>query len=310
MLVLITVCTFGTIALLILGVTMRSEREIAKERLQSFTSVVSTTSSGMDFDVKLDLAFGERVAVPVLRWLARIGMRFVPSHAVRAIDEKLETAGRPWNLGSTEFIGLKVLSIAVLTPVAFVAPRFIDVSPFIEIVLAVLIIFMGIILPDYLLQREINIRQTKIRKALADTLDLLTVSVQAGLGLDGAMQKVAEKLKGPLSDELERALQEMQIGKLRADALKDVAKRAKVRELSTFVTAVCQADQLGVSIANVLRVQSETLRAQRSQRAREAGAKLPVKMLFPLVFFIFPAILIVIAGPAVIQIGRALGIIK
>ncbi len=289
---------------------MRSEREIAKERLQSFTSAVSTTSSGIEFDAKLGLGFGERVVIPVLRWFARIGMRFAPSHAVRAIDEKLETAGRPWNLGATEFIGLKVLSIVVLTPVAFAAPGFVNVSRFTEIVLTVLIIFMGIILPDYLLQRAINARQAMIRKALADTLDLLTVSVQAGLGLDGAMQKVAEKLRGPLSEELERALQEMQIGKLRADALKDMAKRAKVRELSTFVTAVCQADQLGVSIANVLRVQSETLRAQRSQRAREAGAKLPVKMLFPLTFFIFPAILVVIAGPAAIQIGRALGIIK
>ncbi|MCL6630717.1 MAG: type II secretion system F family protein, partial [Armatimonadetes bacterium] len=141
--------------------------------------------------------------------------------------------------------------------------------------------------------------------SLADTLDLLTVSVEAGLGLDGAMQKVVEKLKNPLSEELGRALREMQIGKLRAEALKDMASRVRVQELSSFVASICQAEQLGVSIARVLRVQGDTIRSQRSQRARETAAKLPVKMLFPLVFCIFPAIFVVIAGSGAISIWRA-----
>jgi tight adherence protein C len=121
---------------------------------------------------------------------------------------------------------------------------------------------------------------------------------------------VIEKLKSPLSTEMERALQEMRIGKLRSESLRDMAKRLKIQELSSFVAAICQAEQLGVSIAQVLKVQSEALRQTRSQRAREMAAKLPVKMLFPLVFFIFPALFVVVLAPGAIQIGRALGIIK
>lgn len=133
------------------------------------------------------------------------------------------------------------------------------------------------------------------------------MSVEAGLGLDGAMQRAVEKMKGPLPSEMERALREMQIGKLRAEALRDMAQRVKVAELSSFVAAVCQAEQLGVSIAKVLRVQGETLRTQRSQRTREAAAKLPVKLLFPLIFFIFPALFVVVLAPGVIRTVKALG---
>ena len=161
-----------------------------------------------------------------------------------------------------------------------------------------------------MLQRTVSERQAGIRRVLPDTLDLLTVSVEAGLGLDGAMQKVVEKLRSPLSDEMVRALQEMRIGKLRVEALRNMAKRARVQELTTFVAAICQADQLGVSIAHVLKVQSDTLRTVRSQKAREAASKLPVKMLFPLVFCIFPALFVIILAPGVINIARAFGIGK
>jgi len=308
MLALIAACTFGTVSLLIVGLTMRSEREIMQERMRMHSQSGGATVSSVELD--LEAAFRERVVLPFLRWLADIGMRFTPGGAVQAIEEKLETAGRPWNLGGREFMGLRVLSIALSVLLGVASAKIIDASPFLRVVLLIIIIFIGAILPDYLLQRAVNQRQLRIRRALADTLDLLSVSVEAGLGLDGAMQIVVEKLKGPLSDEMERALQEMQIGKLRAEALKDMAKRVKVPELSSFVAAICQADQLGVSIAKVLRVQGETLRSQRSQKARETAAKLPIKMLFPLVIFIFPAIFVVIAGPGAIQIARALGIIK
>ena len=308
MLALIAACTFGTVSLLIVGLTMRSEREIMQERMRMHSQSGGATVSSVELD--LEAAFRERVVLPFLRWLADIGMRFTPSGAIQAVEEKLETAGRPWNLGGREFMGLRVLSIALSVLLGVASAKIIDASPFLRVVLLIIIIFIGAILPDYLLQRAVNQRQLRIRRALADTLDLLSVSVEAGLGLDGAMQIVVEKLKGPLSDEMERALQEMQIGKLRAEALKDMAKRVKVPELSSFVAAICQADQLGVSIAKVLRVQGETLRSQRSQKARETAAKLPIKMLFPLVIFIFPAIFVVIAGPGAIQIARALGIIK
>src|SRR5439155_22304528 len=141
---------------------------------------------------------------------------------------------------------------------------------------------------------------------LPDILDLLIVSVEAGLGFDDAIDKVVEKMKGPFPDELRRVLQEMQLGKKRVEALRDMAARIEVSEVSTFVAAIYQADQLGVSMARVLHVQAETMRVARSQRIREMAAKLPVKMLFPLVFFIFPAIFVIIIGPGVISIMKAL----
>jgi tight adherence protein C len=164
---------------------------------------------------------------------------------------------------------------------------------------------IGLILPDFILQQIINSRQYRIRKSLPDILDLLIVSVEAGLGFDGAMQKVVDKVKGPFPEELGRVLEEMRLGKSRMAALQDMAKRIAVTEVSTFVAAIYQADQLGVSIARVLNVQADTMRLARSQRIREMAAKLPVKMLFPLVFFIFPAIFVVVIGPGVIEIMKS-----
>lgn len=305
MLILISALTFGTVVLLFLGLTMKTEREIIQDRIRQQQEVDSSILSSIE--AELERPIKQRIIAPILIKLANLVSSFTPAGALRAIDDKLETAGRPWSLSAKEFVGLKVLSAGASIVVGSLFSNFIDAQPPIRILSFVLIVFIGIILPDYLLQRAINNRQTQIRKVLADTLDLLTVSVEAGLGLDGAMQKVTEKLHNPLSDEMTRALQEIRIGKMRMEALRDMARRVKVTELSSFVTAVCQADQLGVSIAKVLRVQGDTLRTQRSQRAREAAAKLPVKMLFPLVFFIFPALFVVVAGPAFIQIFRQLG---
>ncbi|MCL6520221.1 MAG: type II secretion system F family protein [Armatimonadetes bacterium] len=305
MLILISALTFGTVVLLFLGLTMKTEREIIQDRIRQHQEMDASILSSIE--AELERPIKQRIIAPILLKLANLVSSFTPAGALRAIDDKLETAGRPWSLSAKEFVGLRVLSTGASIVFGSLLSNFIDAQPPIRILAFVLIVFIGIILPDYLLQRAINNRQTQIRKVLADTLDLLTVSVEAGLGLDGAMQKVTEKLHNPLSDEMTRALQEIRIGKMRMEALRDMARRVKVTELSSFVTAVCQADQLGVSIAKVLRVQGETLRTQRSQKAREAAAKLPVKMLFPLVFFIFPALFVVIAGPAFIQIFRQLG---
>ncbi|MGB9587961.1 MAG: type II secretion system F family protein [Armatimonadota bacterium] len=299
---IIALLAFGTAALLTIGLTMRSERAIIRERLAEVDESATAPSA---VDLEFEAAFRERVLLPCLRSLARIGLRLTPRGTLRSIEEKLEMAGRPWNLTARDFIGLRVLSLAVFIIIGLSLVKLMETGPVLELVMLILIVFIGAVLPDYLLQSAINSRQASIRRSLADTLDLLTVSVEAGLGLDGAMQKVVEKLKNPLSEELSRALREMQIGKLRAEALKDMASRVRVQELSSFVASICQAEQLGVSIARVLRVQGDTIRSQRSQRARETAAKLPVKMLFPLVFCIFPAIFVVIAGSGAISIWRA-----
>jgi len=162
---------------------------------------------------------------------------------------------------------------------------------------------IGFMFPELWLSRRIKRRQKQILLAVPDTLDLLTISVKAGLSFDGALAKVVEKTLGPLADEFRRSLAEIRVGKVRREALRDVVGRTEVPALSNFIAAIVQAEQLGVPIAKVLQVQSEQLRIERRQRAEELAAKAPIKMLFPLVGCIFPSMFIVILGPAVILIA-------
>ena len=165
---------------------------------------------------------------------------------------------------------------------------------------------IGYIGPEFWLGRRVKGRQKKILIGIPDALDLLTISVRAGLGFDAALGKVVEKMKGPLVDEFRRALAEVRVGKTRRDALRDMIPRTEVQPLTNFIGAIIQAEQLGVSISKVLQVQSEQLRIERRQRAEEMAAKAPIKMLFPLVGCIFPSLFIVILGPAVILVVRSL----
>jgi tight adherence protein C len=165
----------------------------------------------------------------------------------------------------------------------------------------------GYLMPEFWLGSRIKARQKVILKMIPDTLDLLTISVRAGLGFDAALAKVVEKLPGPLTDEFRRALAEVRVGKARRDALRDMVPRTNVAPLSNFIGAIIQAETLGVSISKVLQVQSEQLRIERRQRAEEQAAKAPIKMLFPLVGCIFPSLFIVILGPAIISIVVTLG---
>jgi tight adherence protein C len=166
---------------------------------------------------------------------------------------------------------------------------------------------LGFFLPEFWLGRRIKKRQYQVLRATPDTLDLLTISVRAGLSFDGALAKVVEKVPGPLSDEFRRALAEVRVGKVRREALRDIVGRTEVPALTNFIGAIVQAEQLGVPIAKVLQVQSEQLRIERRQRAEEMAAKAPIKMLFPLVGCIFPSLFIVILGPAIILIMVNLG---
>lgn len=308
MLVIIVTAAFITIVLLVFGLTMRSEQAIMRERIR--THAEGTEPAPTSVEEEMAVPFGRRITMPFLRKIAGFADRLTSSGAMRNAEERLETAGRPRGLGAREFLGLRVLCLVGFVALGVVALRFWHISFVLKMAALGLSVLIGSILPDYMLDKTISERQARMRRALPDTLDLLTVSVEAGLGLDAAMQKVVEKLRGPLTDELRTALQEMRIGKMRLDALRAAAKRAKVPELTSFVAAVYQADQLGVPISKVLRVQSASLRSQRAQRAREAAGKLPVKMLFPLVFFIFPALFIVTLGPGMIQIGKAMGFMQ
>ena len=174
------------------------------------------------------------------------------------------------------------------------------------LLLGLLGVVIGYIAPEFWLGRKVKARQKAILLMIPDTLDLLTISVRAGLGFDAALARVVDKLKGPLSDEFRRALAEVRVGKARRDALRDIVPRTEVTPLTNFIGAIIQAEQLGVSISKVLQVQSEQLRIERRQRAEEQAAKAPIKMLFPLVGCIFPSLFIVILGPALILIATNL----
>ncbi|MDO8683067.1 MAG: type II secretion system F family protein [Armatimonadota bacterium] len=305
MLAAIVILSFSSVTLLVIGITMKTERELIRERVDRYSYTGETLAAPLH--PELLGSFGDRIIRPFLRKLATIATKLTPAGHVATIDAKLERAGRPWKLGALEFIGLRVLSVCSFLALGYFAYLFMKmVQPNFALLFGIIMVFVGLILPDYILQKAIEQRQTQIRKALPDTIDLLTVSVEAGVGFDGAMAKVSEKMKGPLTDELIRALDEMRLGKPRMQALRDVATRLGMLEVTTFVAALYQAEQLGVSIAKVLRVQGDTMRTRRSQRARETAAKMPVMMLFPLVFFIFPALFVVVLGPGLIQIYRAL----
>lgn len=306
MLTIITLLTFGSIALFAIALTMKSERAIIHDRVVASSQLESTPGSSVESDSAKP--FRERILLPMLGRLSGMGARITPSGAHHAIETKLVRAGRPWGIGVREFLGFKVLSIAVFLLLGFGVIGFFHASGLLRILLFIILTFVGFILPNFLLERAAVNRQLEIRRVLPDTLDMLIVSVEAGLGLDGAMQRVVERFDNPLAVEMGRALQEMRVGALRIDALRNMANRVDVPELTSFVAAICQADELGVSISNVLRVQGETLRTSRSQRAKETAGKLPVKMLFPLIFFIFPAIFVVVLAPAAIRIAHAFGI--
>jgi tight adherence protein C len=296
---------FLTMALLAIGLMMKSERQIIRERMNQHGLNDPAMSS---VAAELNQPFRERIILPFLASISQFAARFSPSGSSHAIDEKLIMAGKPWGLGSKEYLGIRVLSVISFTIIGIVASRFTDGGTTGMLVFG-FCIAIGMYAPGSIIDHVIAGRQLIIRHVLPEMLDLLTVSVEAGLGLDGAMHKVVEKMNNPLAEEMQRALQEMRVGKMRAEAMRDMADRVQVSELTSFVAALCQADQLGGSISRVLRVQSTAIRARRMQRAREAAAKLPVKLLFPMVIFIFPAIFVVILAPGAVTIMRSLGAI-
>ena len=245
----------------------------------------------------------DRTLRPLMRRLSGIGTRFTSRDRVGRTEQRLAEAGYPYGLRTIDFMGLKVVAAIVISGLAFLLFGVAMGSAIASsLIFAVGALAIGFFVPDYWLSTRIKGRQKAILLGLPDTLDLLTISVKAGLGFDAALGKVIEKTEGPLTDEFRRALAEVRIGKPRRDALKEMVGRTNVPALTNFIGAIVQAEQLGVAIANVLEVQSEQLRIERRQRAEEMAAKAPIKMLFPLVGCIFPSMFIVILGPAMILI--------
>ncbi len=250
--------------------------------------------------VELKQPFAERVIKPFLASFSSICTRLLPGSLHHNLAPKLQKAGNPGNLSAGEFLALKLfLSILLALPVVIIPGRFSWQ--------VIIIIAAGWFIPDLYLQNLIKKRQEEIQKTMPDILDLLTVSVEAGLGFDGALAKVVEKVQGNIiAEEFRRVLKEIGMGKVRKAALKDMANRLAHEDVTTFIGSIIQAEQLGISFSRVLRLQSEQMRYKRKQRVEEQAMKVPVKMLIPLVFFIFPTIFIVLLGPAAIKIFTTL----
>ena len=272
--------------------------EAAEIRLRDMSSAID----GWTRAEELSRPFIQRILSPLTGPLAARLPRFAPKAFRRNVAEKLAAAGGFWGLGDNEYLLLTTIT-GVVFPVFIAGFLFLEHFPLNKVIsFTLLASAVGFCLPYFLLQNKIKTRRHSMQLELPDALDLLTVSVEAGLGFDGALIKVSEKMKGALIDEFTRMLNEMRVGVPRKDALLALGKRCNLPDIHSFTMAIIQADQLGVSIGNVLRVKSATIREQRRQKAEELAMKAPVKMLFPLILFIFPTIFIVLLGPAAIRI--------
>lgn len=253
-------------------------------------------------DAALERPLLQRIGLPLLHKLASWPARLAPQ---RAFDEaRVLLVRADVTLDLNLFMGLRAAGMICL-PLFVMLLMGLPNTP-VLVALVGLSGWFGGRMPINWLRRKASARQTKIQRALPDTLDLITVSVEAGLGLDAALAKVVEKTRGPLREEFGRVLQEIGLGKVRRQSLRDMAARVDVPDLTTFTGAIVQADQMGLGVAEVLRAQADEVRLRRRQRAEETAMKAPVKMLFPLIAFIFPAMMSVLLGPAVYRIFKAL----
>jgi tight adherence protein C len=252
-------------------------------------------------ELEMSLSFRDRVLMPAFKASADLATRFTPEQQIEATRKKLELAGKAQTTDPRTFFGTRIMLTLLLGGLGFWL-FFIQTqqSAFNAILLTAVFTLLGYYLPIMQLNSQIKRRQNNIIKALPDALDLLTICVEAGLGFDSAMGKVYEKWDNDLAVAFGRVIQEIQLGKQRRDALRDMATRMDVPDVTTFTAAIIQADQLGVSIAKILRIQSDQMRVKRRQRAQEKAQQAPVKMLIPMVFLIFPSIWIVLLGPSLI----------
>jgi tight adherence protein C len=304
LLILVVVIIIGAIVLVVIGLRDSSGRDPLQERLAEFAARGETATLE---EIELSQPITERVFLPLARKLGEIAVRFTPQNALQATQHKLELAGNPRGLDPTFFWALRFISaIGLGALMVFLSGIGVKNMGWGTKTLIILIfVGLGFYLPELFLLSKIQRRQREIRKAMPDALDLLTICVEAGLGFDGAMQKVYEKWDNELALAFGRALREIQLGKLRREALRDMADRMGIPEMTSFVAAVIQSEQLGVSMAKVLRIQSDQMRVKRRQRAEEEAHKAPIKMLIPMALLIFPSICIVLMTPAFLMLMRS-----
>ena len=299
--ILVAALAAGAILFIVLGLAGSSPVDPVQARL---TQLGTMQAKNLE-ELELQQPFIERTLKPLANRLSQRVSRMASSSFSDKTERRLAMAGNPGDLRVADWLGIKVIVAVIGAVLFFFLFAIVGLLGFpflIGTLLALIGAIFGYTIPEFWLGGRVKKRQKAILMMIPDALDLLTISVRAGLGFDAALSKVVEKLQGPLSDEFRRAMAEVRVGKARRDALRDIIPRTEVTPLSNFISAIVQAEQLGVSISKVLQVQSEQLRIERRQRAEEQAAKAPIKMLFPLVGCIFPSLFIVILGPAIILI--------
>ena len=289
------------LGLIIFGMVRARQPDAIGERLNQFTERVLSLE-----EMELQQPFHQRVLVPILNSLLNTLGKYGPKQSAERLRSNILQAGSPGGLTPNIFVGMRVaIALGLGVVITIITMQTMVLSQ--ALMYSAMGFLLGYMMPVMWLGRQITGRKKAITKALPDALDLLCISVEAGLAFDLALQRVTMKWDDPLSTEFKKVLSDIQLGKTRRDSLRDMAGRTGVEDVQTFTAAIIQADQLGVSMSKILRLQSDQMRVRRRQRAEEAAQKAPIKMLFPMVFLIFPALFVVILGPAVPKLMSTFG---
>ncbi len=280
---------------------LNKKHYLTRERLENLKQPVEKIHSA-EYD-EMEKPLKERIFKPFIHSISGIFGKHLPQKRRESLKLQLQRAGNPGGWDAGEYFTLKLaLTVSLVTFTLIISYLIVNTFTWKILFLGACVLLVGWYGPDLALRKKIEARRVSIKRSLPDVLDLMSVSMEAGLGFDAAMSKVVEKYKGPLAEEFARTLREIRMGKKRREALKDMGIRNGVDELYSFVNAVIQADQLGMGMVNIMCQQSDVLRLKKRQAAEEAAMKAPVKMLLPLIFFIFPSIFIILLGPALLQI--------
>jgi len=296
----------GVIVLAVILVVVGIRAPSAKDPIQSRLAEFSVRDEPMTLEeIELSQRFYERIVLPFFNQIGQLASRFTPQATLETTRRKLETAGNPMQMDPAFFLAMRFVLAVVFGGLVFFVFLVTKRNWLTGLGLSAVFLLVGFFLPDLWLTGRITSRKKGVFRAMPDSLDLLTICVEAGLGFDSAMSKVHEKWDNDLALEFGRVIQEIRLGKLRRDALRDMADRLQVNEMTSFVAAVIQSEQLGVSMAKVLRIQSDQMRVRRRQMAEEEAHQLPIKMIFPIALLIFPSIMIVLLGPAAMLLMRS-----
>jgi tight adherence protein C len=293
----------GGIFLVFLGFSLRpaaSTGQILQQRLMAYEDSRPLTIE----EQELQLPFSERFLRPAIEKVGRLVSDRTPEKARQDLQNKLNLAGRPFGLSSSDFMVVRYVGTVVLGAVGLLL-GLISQSPLWMIVFPVVGAATGWFYPVLWINQKVRGRRKEIQLALPDALDLLTIAVEAGLGFDAAIARVTDKFKNALSDEFAQVLQESRLGRPRLEAMDEMGRRTGVEDLHNFVQAVIQSEQMGVGIARILRIQSDEIRRRRRQRAQERAAQASLKMLFPMVGCIFPTLWIILLGPGILGVVQA-----